>query len=51
MSQDHLVILKSTESKHVRRTRKNKKKVQRKLEVKKYDPIVRKRVTYKEAKK
>ena len=51
MSQDHLTILKSTKSTHIRRTRKNKKQVQRKLEVKKYDPIVRKRVIYKEAKK
>lgn len=51
MSQDHLTIMKSTASKHVRRTRKNKKQVQRKLELTQFDPIVRKRVIYKEAKK
>ena len=51
MSQDHLVRLKSTESKHVRFDNRNKKRVEKKLELKKYDPILRKHVIYKEAKK
>lgn len=51
MSQDHLVKIKSTKSDHVRFTRKNKKKVERKLELKKYDPNTRKREVYKEVKK
>ncbi|MBP9816678.1 MAG: 50S ribosomal protein L33 [Candidatus Pacebacteria bacterium] len=51
MSQDHLVKIKSTKSDHVRFTRKNKKKVERKLELKKYDPNTRKREVYKEIKK
>jgi len=51
MSQVHLIKLKSTKSDHIYFTRKNKKKVERKIEVTKYDPTLRKRVTYKEAKK
>ncbi|HVM58969.1 MAG TPA: 50S ribosomal protein L33 [Candidatus Paceibacterota bacterium] len=51
MSQDRLIRLKSTKSAHVVWTRKNRKKVERKLEFQKYDPNVRARVTYKEAKK
>ena len=51
MSQDHLVKVKSTKSDHVYFTRKNKKKVERKLELKKYDPTTRKREVYKEVKK
>lgn len=51
MSQDHLIKLKSTVSTHVYFTRKNRKKVERKLEFKKYDPVARKRVAYKETKK
>lgn len=51
MSQDRLIRLKSTKSDHVIWTRKNKKKVERKIELTKYDPIVRKRVVFKEAKK
>jgi ribosomal protein L33 len=43
--------LKSTKSDYVYYTRKNKKKVDRKLEFTKYDPKVRERVTFKEAKK
>jgi large subunit ribosomal protein L33 len=50
MSQDHLAKIKSA-SGHVIFTRKNKKKVERKLEFKKYDPTVRKHVTFKEVKK
>lgn len=53
MSQDNLLKLKSTESKHVYYTRRKKKKdgSQQKLEIKKYDPRVRKHVVFKEAKK
>lgn len=51
MSQDHLAKIKSTESPHVYHTRKNRKKVERKLEFKKYDPVVKKHVMYKEIKK
>ncbi len=52
MSQDNLIKLKSSASGHVVWTRKNKKKLANvKLEVKKYDPVVRKRVKYKESKK
>ncbi|MBI3574030.1 50S ribosomal protein L33 [Candidatus Kaiserbacteria bacterium] len=52
MSQDNLIKLKSSASSHVVWTRKNKKKLSgTKIQLKKYDPIVRKRVQYKEAKK
>ena len=52
MSQDRLVRLKSTESGHViwtsKKKGKNKKGVERKIELSKYDPIARKHATYKE---
>jgi len=51
MSQDHIVKIKSTESKHIRYDIRNKKRVEKKLELKKYDPVVRKHVIYKEVKK
>lgn len=51
MSQDRLLRLKSTKSNHVIWTRKNKKKVERKIEVTKFDPTLRKRVLFKEAKR
>ena len=51
MSQDRLLKLKSTKSKHTIWTRKNKKKVERKIELVKFDPTLRKRVLYKETKK
>jgi len=51
MSQDHIVKLKSTESKHMRYDNRNKKRVEKKLELRKYDPILRKHVVYKEVKK
>lgn len=51
MSQDFLIKLKSTKSDYVYYTRKNKKKVDRKIEVMKYDPTLRERVLFKEAKK
>ncbi|MGD0328273.1 MAG: 50S ribosomal protein L33 [Minisyncoccia bacterium] len=51
MSQDRLLRLKSTKSNHVIWTRKNKKHVERKIELVKFDPTLRKRVIFKEAKK
>jgi large subunit ribosomal protein L33 len=51
MSQDRLIKLKSTESGTILWSRKNRKKVERKIELKKYDPTLRKRVVFKEAKK
>lgn len=51
MSQDRLIRLKSTKSDHVVWTRKNKRKVERKIELMKFDPTLRKRVVFKEAKK
>jgi large subunit ribosomal protein L33 len=51
MSQDHLIKLKSTKSDTVYFTRKNKKKVERKIEYKKFDPRTRKHEIFKEAKK
>jgi len=51
MSQDRLIKLKSTKSDFIYFSRKNKKKVERKIEVKKYDPTLRKRVAFKEVKK
>ena len=50
MSQDRLIRIQSSASKHVLITRKNKKSVERKIEVTKYDPIARKRALYKEIK-
>lgn len=43
--------MKSTKSSHVVWTRKNRKKVERKIELVKYDPTIRARVLFKEAKK
>jgi len=51
MSQDRIIKLKSTKSKHVMWTHKNKKHVERKIELIKFDPTLRKRVIFKEAKK
>ncbi|PIR85096.1 50S ribosomal protein L33 [Candidatus Kaiserbacteria bacterium CG10_big_fil_rev_8_21_14_0_10_45_20] len=52
MSQDNLVKLKSTATGRIIWTHKNKKKLSNhKLELKKYDPVVRKRVIHKEIKK
>ncbi len=51
MSQDRLIKLRSTESEHTIWSRKNKKAVQRKIELKKFDPVLRKNVLFKEAKK
>lgn len=51
MSQDHLIIIKNKETGEVYHTRKNRKKVQRKIELKKYSKKLRKRVVFKEVKK
>ncbi len=51
MSQDRLIKMMSTKSEHIYFSRKNKKKVERKIELKKYDPTTRKREVYKEVKK
>lgn len=51
MSQDNLIKMRSS-SGHTIWTSKNKKKLaNHKLELKKYDPILRKRVKFKEGKK
>lgn len=44
------IMMKSTESAHFYTTDKNKKKTEGKLEFKKYDPVARKHVLYKEKK-
>ena len=51
MSQDRLIQLKNKETKEVYWTSKNKKKVERKIELKKYSKKLRKRVAFKESKK
>jgi large subunit ribosomal protein L33 len=51
MSQDFLIILRNKETGEAYYTRKNKKKVDRKIELKKYSKKLRKRVTFKESKK
>ncbi|HEY4516189.1 MAG TPA: 50S ribosomal protein L33 [Candidatus Paceibacterota bacterium] len=50
MSQDQLIALVNKKTGEVYFTRKNKKKVERKLELKKYDKTLRKRVVFAEAK-
>ena len=45
-----VVKLRSTESGHTYITMKNRRNTQARLELKKYDPIVRKHVLYKETK-
>jgi large subunit ribosomal protein L33 len=51
MPQPRLVILKNKETGEVYLTSKNKRKVERKLELKKYSPKLRKRIVFKEVKK
>lgn len=51
MSQIQLIQLKNKETGEIYMTRKNKKKVERKIELKKYSKTLRKHVTFKEAKK
>ncbi len=51
MSQIQLIQLKNKETGETYWTRKNKKKVERKIELKKYSKNLRKHITFKEAKK
>lgn len=51
MSQDQLIQIKNKETGEVYWTRKNKKKVERKIELKKYSKKLRQRVIFKEVKK
>jgi large subunit ribosomal protein L33 len=51
MSQDRLIQLKNKETGEVYWTSKNKKKVERKIELKKFSKKLRKRITFKETKK
>ncbi len=51
MSQDKLIQLKNKETGEVYWTSKNKKKVERKIELKKFSKKLRKRITFKESKK
>lgn len=51
MSQDALIMLRNKSTGEVYYTRKNKKKVERKIELKKYSKKLRKHVVFKEAKK
>jgi len=51
MSQDKLIKIQNKETKEVYWTRKNKKGVERKIELKKYSPKLRKHVVFKEIKK
>jgi large subunit ribosomal protein L33 len=50
-SQDNLIQIKNKETGEVYWTRKNKKLVTRKIELKKYSKKLRKHVTFKESKK
>ncbi|MDQ5949086.1 MAG: Ribosomal protein [Patescibacteria group bacterium] len=51
MSQDRLIPLRNKSTGEVYWTSKNKKKVERKIELKKYSKKLRKRVAFKETKK
>lgn len=51
MSQDQLIKLVNKDTKEVYWTRKNKKLVERKIELKKYSPKLKKRAVFKEVKK
>lgn len=51
MSQDKLIQLKHKETGEVYWSRKNKKLVERKIELKKYSAVLRKHVVFKESKK
>ncbi len=51
MSQDNLVKLKNAETGEMYWSRKNRKKVEKKLALKKYSPKLRKHVVFKEVKK
>lgn len=51
MAQDKLIILRNKETGETYYTKKNKKKVTRKIELKKFSKKLRKHVTFKESKK
>ncbi len=51
MSQDSMIILRNKETGEFYFTRKNKKKVEKKIELKKYSAKLKKHITFKEAKK
>jgi len=51
MSQDQLIIIRNKQTGEIYLTRKNKKLVERKIELKKYSKKLRKRIVFKEAKK
>jgi large subunit ribosomal protein L33 len=51
MSQDKLIFLRNKETGEVYISRKNKKLVEKKIELKKYSKVLRKHVAFKEAKK
>ncbi len=51
MSQDNLILIRNKETGEVYHTRKNRKGVQRKIELKKFSKKLRKHVTFKEVKK
>lgn len=51
MSQIQLIQIKNKETGETYWTRKNKKKVERKIELKKFSKVLRKHVVFKEAKK
>jgi large subunit ribosomal protein L33 len=51
MSQDKLIHLRNKETGEVYISRKNKKTVEKKIELKKYSKALRKHVVFKEAKK
>jgi len=51
MSQANFIKLRSTKSSYIYHTSKNRKKVERKIELKKYDPNTRKHEIFKEVKK
>jgi len=50
MSQDRLIKIKCQETGQIKYTRKNRKTTERKLELKKYNPILRKHTVHKEIK-
>ena len=50
MSQETLTKLQCTETGHIIYTQKNKKKIKERLELKKYNPSLRKHTIYKETK-
>jgi ribosomal protein L33 len=51
MSQDNLIQIKNKQTGEVYWTRKNRKKVERKIELKKYSKKLKKMVVFKEGKK